>query len=630
MQGIPKERRLFKGLRSVLETGMGPWPSIYRNLLHWSIIALPIGVIAGLGAAGFMFLWQESTDFFLGYIVGINYPEPGGPVGSIVTWSSSSPRILLLPLVMGAGGLIVGLIAERFAPEIEGHGTDESIRAFHQKAGKVRTRVAPLKMIATAITLGTGGSGGREGPTAQIGSSFGSWWADTLHLSSKERRISMAVGLGAGVSAIFKAPLGGAIYGAEIFYMTDFEPEVIFPSIMASVVSYSIFGVFYGFNPLFTAPSAVLTSVPWSVEQLPLYAILGALCAVVGVGFVLIFRHTQMLFQSAPISRRYLPAFGGLAAGAVVLGFYYLSPWGNHIVALSSLNVGYGFVQAIMFGEFTSISSLLPVLVVVLALAMVLRMIATSFTVASGGSAGLFGTSVVVGALLGSTVGVAFAALFPGLVQTDEISVFAIVGMMAFFGGISKAPLAVLVMVVEMVASYSILIPAMLSIFIAYAATGKYHIYAEQVDTRLDSPSHRDEAIDFALRGIRAVSIMDTKIAPLDPHLTVAQALADPAVEREEVIPVIRDGVWYGMVRMADLTRVSSEEAETTTVYDLLSVPAAVVSEEASVAEAYQAMVTHSTDVVVVISTGVEMRFRGLLTQARVLGLIERGVTHHD
>ncbi len=609
---------------------MGPWPSIYRNLLHWTIIAIPIGVVAGLGSVAFMYLWQESTNFFLGYIVGIGYPEPGT---TVVTWSSSFPRILLLPVVMGLGGLAVGLLSMRFAPEVQGHGTDESIRAFHHKGGKVRLRVAPLKMITAAITLGTGGSGGREGPTAQVGSSFGSAWADLLKLSPKERRISMAVGLGAGISAIFKAPLGGAIYGAEIFYMTDFEPEVIFPSIMASVVSYSIFGLFYTFNPLFTAPLSIVSGTglpPWTVNQLPLYAILGALCAVVGVGFVVIFRHIQVLFQTSTISRTVLPAVGGLAAGGLVIVLYFLAPWGGSFVALSAINVGYGFVQGIMLGQYLTISSLVPVLIVALGLAVVLRMITTSFTVGSGGSAGLFGTSVVVGALLGSSVGVAFRALVPGLVPTPDIAVFAIVGMMAFFGGISKAPLAVLVMVVEMVASYSILIPAMLSIFIAYAATGKYHIYSEQVDTRMDSEAHREEAIDFALKGIRVTSIMDARALSLDPHLTVAQSLMETAVKEQTVIPVIREGVWYGIVRRADLVKLDAETAATTTIYDLLVVPGAVVSEEASVAEAYQAMLTHSTDVAVIISTGVEMRFRGLLTQERVLGLIERGAPIHD
>lgn len=602
-------------LRRLLPRGTREWSAVYANLVHWVIIAIPIGVVAGLGAVAFMWLWQESTNFFLGYIVGITYPEPGSP--SLVVWSSRFPRILLLPLVMGLGGLGAGLLAQTLAPEIEGHGTDEAIRAFHKGEGKVRWRVGPLKMLASALTLGTGGSGGREGPTSQIGSSFGSWWADFLELPTKERRIALAVGIGAGVGAIFKAPLGGAIFAAEIFYMTDFEPEVIFPAMMASVVSYSIFGIFYGFDPLFAAPAGL----GWNVEQLPLFAILGVLCAGAGVAFVKIFYTTREVMRGLSLPLALRAGLGATLAGLLVLVIYFLVPWGNNFVALSSINVGYGFVQAIMLGQ-DNISAFVPVLLIILGLAILLRMLATSFTVGGGGAAGLFGTSVAVGALLGSAVGIFFHALLPSVVSQPDVAVFAIVGMMAFFGGISKAPLAVLVMVVEMVASYSLLIPAMLSIFIAYAGTGKTHLYSEQVETRLDSEAHRDEAVQFALASIRVTALMDPTLEPVDPNVTVAELRRRSWGKLKPILPVMREGVWYGILRTQGLAEMGEEEARDRTVYELVKMPRALVSEEATLAEAYHSMLSHDTDVAVVISTGVDMGYRGLVTKAAVLGLV--------
>jgi len=459
------------------------------------VVAVPIGIVAGLGAALFFFLWNESTQFFLVYIVGIGYPYPGASGSEIVLWSSSFPRILLLPVIMAVGGLGAGLIAQLLAPEVAGHGTDETINSFHNRKGEIRGRVPFLKMIASALTLGSGGSGGREGPTSQIGAGFGSWWADLLHLSDRDRRIALATGLGAGVGAIFRAPLGGAIFSAEIMYTGDFEPTVFVPSIIASVASYSIYASFYGFGTLFGLPA----SLDWNPVQLPLYVLLGLLCAGVGVVFVRLFWGTRGWFAALPWPLSIRVTVGAGLSGLAILVVYFLVPWQGHFAALSALNVGYGFVQSAVLGQ-VGLTTLVPLALAALAVAVVLRMITTSLTVGSGGAAGLFGTSVVIGALIGASIGALFHSILPNLVDVGAISAFAIVGMMTFFGGISKAPLAVLVMAVEMTGSYEILAPAMIAIFIAYVATGKNHLYRSQVPTRLDSPAHRDEYANYLQR----------------------------------------------------------------------------------------------------------------------------------
>jgi chloride channel protein, CIC family len=472
------------------------WLSISRVFIRAGLIAIPIGLVAGLGAVAFYFLWFQATGFFLGTLVGITYPQAGAPAGGIVIWNSSFPRILLLPAVMGLGGLATGLIAQRLAREVGGDGTDGTIHAFHRQDGRIRFRVPILRIIAASLTLGTGGAGGREGPSSQIGGGFGSWWGTVLNLSTKERRIALATGLGAGVGAIFRAPLGGAIYAAEIFYTQDFEPEVFFPAIVASVISYSVYGSFYGFATLFALPSG---GIDWNIPQIPLYGLLGLVCAGVGVLFVRMFQRTRRWFELQPWPIALRVTFGMFVASLLVLAVYFALPWGNHFASLASLNVGYGFVQAAMLGQI-GLSTLVPLSITAILVTIVLRMTTTSLTVGSGGAAGLFGTSVVLGGLIGTAIGAIFHSVAPSVVSVPEISAFAVVGMMTFFGGISKAPLAVLVMVVEMTGSYSLLVPAMLSIFVAYIATGPSQIFSEQERTRLDSPAHREEYAEYLLK----------------------------------------------------------------------------------------------------------------------------------
>ena len=473
------------------------WAEVYRDLARWAIIAVPIGVVAGLGAALFYFLLVDASNFFLGAIAGITLPSEGTSDPAQLTWSSSFPQVLLVLALLVLGGLGVGLIAWKVAPEVAGHGTDATIRAFHHDAGKVRIRVPLLKTLASVITLGTGGSGGREGPTSQIGGGFGSLWAELFHLNDRDRGIALAAGMGAGIGAIFRAPLGGAVYAAEILYTGDFEPEVFVPGIIASVVAYSVYSSIFGFHTLFATPTSLATYT-FEPARLPLYAILGIVCGATGILFTWMYRGSETWFKRSGWHPALRPAAGAGIAGVIFLGAYLLLPQQGHFASLSSLSVGYGFVQSAMLGQLASGTFTLTFFSLLVA-AVAIRMVMTSFVVGSGGSAGLFGTSVVVGAFLGTSLGGAFHLLFPALIPIPVVAVFSIVGMMSFFGGISKAPLGVLIMVAEMAGTYTILPAAMLAIFVAYLVTGRTHIYEEQLPSRIQSPVHREEYRNYFL-----------------------------------------------------------------------------------------------------------------------------------
>src|SRR5262249_31760442 len=209
-------------------------------------LSLVVGVIAGIGAIAFFAACQVVAHYALDWVVGYHPHAPGGEP-PLLPETAQTFRPWLLLLVPTVGGLLSGWLVYTLAPEAEGHGTDAAIAAYHYHQGNIRPRVPLVKIFASALTLGTGGSGGREGPIAQIGAGFGSFLARLLRLRPVERRILMAAGMGAGVAAIFRAPLAGALFAAEVLYSSpDFESEVIMPAALASITAYCTFGLVFG------------------------------------------------------------------------------------------------------------------------------------------------------------------------------------------------------------------------------------------------------------------------------------------------------------------------------------------------------------------------------------------------
>src|SRR6516225_3130981 len=218
--------------------------------------AILVGIVAGLGAVLFSVACHVVVHFTVDGVAGYRAQVPAGEATLPWLHETQTPlRPWLLPLVAALGGLCSGLIVFSLAPEAEGHGTDAAIAAYH-RGRSIRPRVPLVKLVASAITIGTGGSGGREGPIAQIGAGFGSLLARLLHMRTAERRILLAAGMGAGIAAIFRAPLAGALFASEVLYRSpEFEPEVIMPAAISCVVAYSTFGIFFGWDPLFSTPA---------------------------------------------------------------------------------------------------------------------------------------------------------------------------------------------------------------------------------------------------------------------------------------------------------------------------------------------------------------------------------------
>lgn len=463
------------------------WISNYY--VKWFILGTIIGVVAGISALAFYFTLKLMEHLFLGLVVGISVPEPIGEGGSLES-EFKVINLWLIPVSTTLGGLLSGLIVYTWAPEAEGHGTDAAINAYHKLQGKIRRRIPLIKLFASAITIGSGGSAGREGPTAQLSAGIASAIADLLRLSPDDRRRAVAVGIGAGIGSIFKAPIGGAILAAEVLYMRDIEYEVIFPALVASAVGYSIFGSIVGFTPIFGYYTGVFDPV-----SLPLYVVLGIIDGLFAVLYIKTFYKIHDSFKKWRISNYAKPVVGGMLTGLV------------GIMAPQVLGTSYGWINLAMFEKLSLFTSpLFPPIVLLTALPF-LKILATSFTIGSGGSGGVFAPGIVIGALVGLDIGLLFHHLFPSL--ASDVAPFVIVSMLALFGAAAKAPLAVMFMVVEMTGSYQLLPAAMIAIATAYLVSGNNTIYRAQVPTRRDSPVHIGE---YSIPVLMEIKVSDCEL----------------------------------------------------------------------------------------------------------------------
>ncbi len=272
-----------------------------RSQVRLLALAGLVGIVAGLGAIVFYVATRAVEHYALG--VGRRLLPRAAAGRRTGRWPGCPRRSIplrfwLLLLVPTVGGLLSGILVFTLAPEAEGHGTDSAIAAYHYHQGQIRPRVPLVKIIASALTLGTGGSGGREGPIAQIGAGFGSLLGNLLRLRPAERRVLMAAGMGSGIGAIFRAPLAGTIFAAEVLYSSpEFEPEVIIPTGIASVISYCIFGAYSGWEPLFKIPDLKFTN-PW---QLGPYLVLALFMAFLAMLYTRTFYGCKRLFDRLPM-----------------------------------------------------------------------------------------------------------------------------------------------------------------------------------------------------------------------------------------------------------------------------------------------------------------------------------------
>ena len=432
------------------------------------------GLAAGLAAAGFYWLLESARHYLMEGLAHYAPPLAAGETALYpVVHHAERLRwaLLALPALGAAAG---ALLVKLFAPTAGGHGTDAAIHAYHRDEGRIPFAVIPVKAVASALVIGSGGSAGCEGPVTQIGAGCGSALAGLLKLDAAERRILMAAGLAAGVGALFRAPLAGAIFAAEIFYSgLDIEYEIMMPSLVASTVAYTVFALFFGWQPLFIMPEYTFED---PLKLLP-YLWLALVVALGAKFYILVFRQVEAASRAWQVPAWVKPGIGGLLTG--LIGIFLPQILGS----------GYGIVQQAL-----AVNSPLAERFGGLSLSMLLliflgKVFATAFTVASGGSGGVFGPALVSGAALGAATGVALTRLFPGLDLNP--GAFALVGMAGFLAASVRVPIAAIIMVSEITGNHRLLLPSMWVCGVAYWLGNGWTIYRSQVRTRDCSPAHR-------------------------------------------------------------------------------------------------------------------------------------------
>jgi len=511
-----------------------------RRIWRGTFFGILIGIVSGLGGIVFNYMINFFTGFFTGDL--IRYLSMGhSPDFDVFGFPFSRWMMLWIP---GLGGLISGYIVYRFAPEAEGHGTDAMIDSFHRKKGIVKKQVPVIKTIASALTIGSGGSAGKEGPIAQIGSGFASIFASILKLSDRERRIMLLAGAAGGIGAIFKAPLGAALFSAEVLYSkTDFEFEAIIPCILSSIIGYTVFTLHDGTGTIFQIPAiAIATPV-----QLPFYGLMGVLCAFVGNIYVNVFYGMRdRFFKPLNIPRHLKPAMGGLMLG--VVAFFLPQVLGGGYKWIQSAidgKLAWGLMLALVFG----------------------KILATSFTISSGGSGGVFAPSLFIGAMLGGFYGDLCVRFFPHIF--DRATPFVLVGMGGFFAGIAKTPIAALIMVAEMTGGYSLILPMMIVSSLSFLLLGRTSLYEKQVPTRLDSPAHIDTYSFNIMNHLKVKDAikLDRRVDTIPEDMRFKDMLKLIVNSNQQDFPVVdRYGNLMGIISMTDLRTAMADE----TLYPLL------------------------------------------------------------
>ncbi|UCH36486.1 MAG: chloride channel protein [Armatimonadota bacterium] len=477
------------------------------------LLALVVGLGAGLGAVAFRWLITSINRLFFSGLGGTLFPVLG------------RFNVVVIP---AAGGVIVGLLTYYLAREAKGHGVPEVMAAVSLRGGRIRPRVSVIKALASSVCIGSGGSAGREGPIVQIGSALGSTLAQVLSLAASRTRLLVACGAAGGISATFNAPIAGVIFALEVIlreFTARYFGLVVLSSVAAAAVSQSILGDY----PAFRSPQYSLVSV-W---ELPLYFALGMVAAAVALLFVRGLYGIEDIADRWKFPEYLKPAVGGLLVG--LIGVWYPQVFG----------VGYETIDAALIHKLTLGTALALV---------ALKLLATSLTIGSGGSGGVFAPSLFLGAMTGSAFGEIVHRWLPDI--TAQSGAYALVGMAAVFAGAAHAPITSVLILFEMTRDYHIILPLMIAVVVSTLlseALSRESIYTIKLVRRGIDISGR--ATGNPLERIPVSEAMTPDVATIPDSATVEELISRIESTGEHGLPVVDDrGRLTGIVSVSDIT----------------------------------------------------------------------------
>jgi len=496
-------------------------------------LAIVTGLVGGLAAVVFRSLVEAVHHIFFGPVLDA---LPGG-----------DERQVLLPIL---GGLLIGLTILRLAPEARGEGIPGLMESLHKRGGRIRARSGPALLLASAITIGSGGSAGRDSPIAQIGASFGSILGQRLRLTVADVQILAICGFVAGLAGTFNAPLGSAIFGMEVV-MRRFRMVDAVPILLSAVIGAATASTFLGQNPAFTPPETDLV-----LAELWLCFVLGLAFGAISLLWVGLASGAERLFEWLPLREGLKPALGGFVAGAT--GLYFLD--------YGVMGVGYDGVEKVFGLVSVSSGDEVAVLLFLLALAAA-KALATASTLGSGGSGGSIGPTLYIGAVIGAAMGLVFGDLLPA--AEGHAPTYALLGAGALFAGSAGAPLTCVVMISEMTADYALLPSLMIACATSYGIAQIGLKGSTMYTLNLLRRGVTLEAGEAVLERVLVKDAMVHEVVTVSPDTTIREA-RDRIVEHNiRGFPVVKDGELLGIVTFDDLRKVPEERQDEIRVEDV-------------------------------------------------------------
>jgi CIC family chloride channel protein len=513
------------------------------------LLSIVIGATTGVFAHLFFFLIEWARDFAYGH---------DGATGLY------SGRVLMLVLLPTIGALVVGYITHYFAREAKGHGVPEVMDAMYRKGGEVRPRIAVAKSVASALTIGSGGSAGTEGPIVQIGAAIGSSVGQLLHLHRRHMNIVVACGVSAGIAAIFNAPIAGVLFALEIF-LKDFSFRTFSPVVFSSVIACSlIHALRLEDTAIFEVRFLQETGYVFVWTELPYFLLLGLVCGIGAVLFIRLLYLAEDITDASPIAPAWRPAAGAMLLGLTGVLFVLLTDQASMPPFFGN---GYPVIKSILSADLLSQS------IAALILLFFLKLLATCLTLGSGGSGGVFAPSLMLGASLGGAFGLLLRSI--GLLGAEShVSAFALVGMAAMVAGTTHAPLTAIVMTYEITREPKVILPVMFAAIVAttgaqwFLTSSIYTLKLRRRGVRVGS------VVDLTI--LRRITVRDVDYRPA--HFTrpddPLEMLIDEAGEADTVDFVVLDaeGHYHGMVTGRDIhTALLAPEAVSLLLVDELT-----------------------------------------------------------
>ncbi|MGI0021950.1 MAG: chloride channel protein [Nitrososphaeraceae archaeon] len=518
-------------------------------LRKWTVIGIIIGVLSGfLVIIGFEAV-RIFSSFFLSDIVRYIQPYPEDVATLSSDYSLYVLKPWLIPVTLGLIGLIIGILSTKLSTALGKNGIDEISDEFHNKKNQFSLRISSLKSFSSILAIGSGTSGGVEDSLANTGSTLASTIGKFFKLNQEEIRIAIAAGMGSTIGGILRLPFGGAIFSLELLYRRDFVIKSLYPAFLASITSYIISGILLDWPSFLYIPQEFITKT--SLQSIGAYGLIAAMIGLIGIGYVRTVQTFQKHFEDMKIPLYLKPALGGAIIGIFAIGFPEI------------LGTGYGWLQVAALGnhQIFPLWIMFPVII--------MKIFATSVSNGSRNSTGLLGPSLVIGGLIGSALITLFHSF--GIFMFIDTTSATLISILAFFTASTRTPISAIVIGIEIVGSYTLLIPTVISVIISNIISGKNNYIYKNYVTNIRTQILKDKKHDSKLKNYLIRDMMTSDFYNINRNTTINDAVHIMRELNVKSLVVTNNADKFeGMVYFEHLSNVSTiqETIESVMIYD--------------------------------------------------------------